>query len=118
MARRVLLALGASLAAAGTTTIDWNAQFSADPKTTTVDADADLIFSWTGGHDVWIMADEFSYEECDFTGGTFLGDSSGVEVSAQPGETVYYSCGVPASRLSPETPPSPPRARRLHRLAL
>ena len=93
MARRIVLsALATSLSAASTTTIDWNAQFSADPKTTTVDADADLVFSWSGGHDVWIMADEFSYEECDFSGGTNLGSSSGVEVSAQPGETVYYSC--------------------------
>ena len=89
---RVLLL--ASTIAASTTTIDWNAQFSADPKTTTVADDADLVFSWTGGHDVWEMADEAAYDACDFSGGTDLGSSSGVAVSAQAGETVYYSCSV------------------------
>ena len=39
---RVLLL--ASTIAASTTTIDWNAQFSADPKTTTVADDSDLLF--------------------------------------------------------------------------
>ena len=39
---RVLLL--ASTISASTTTIDWNAQFSADPKTTTVADDADLVF--------------------------------------------------------------------------
>ena len=71
-----------------------NAQFDADPKTLTVDADADVAFEWSGGHDVWLL-DEDGYEGCAFSGGSYLGGSSGV-VAAGPaaGETLYFSCSV------------------------
>ncbi|KAH8062115.1 FK506 binding protein [Aureococcus anophagefferens] len=95
--RRVLVAaLTTSLSAASTTTLDWVAQFSANPKTATMGADADLVFSWTGHHDVWEMASESAYEACDFGGGAYLGAATGVAVAARPGETVFYSCSVGA----------------------
>ena len=95
--RRVLVAaLTASLSAASTTTLDWVAQFSANPKTATMGADADLVFSWTGYHDVWEMASESAYEACDFGGGAYLGAATGVAVAARPGETAFYSCSVGA----------------------
>ncbi|KAH8071440.1 FK506 binding protein [Aureococcus anophagefferens] len=110
MARRIVLsALATSLSAASTTTIDWNAQFSADPKTTTVDADADLVFSWSGGHDVWIMADEFSYEECDFSGGTNLGSSVGSHCAAGQKVAVTWesaSGAAPAPTAGPAPSPT------------
>ncbi|KAK7232927.1 hypothetical protein SO694_00036255 [Aureococcus anophagefferens] len=59
-------------------------------------ADADLLFSWTGYHDVWEMASESAYEACDFSGGAYLGAATGVAVDARPGETAFYSCSVGA----------------------
>ena len=86
--------LAALVTCCGAYTVDWNAQFDADPKTLTVDADADVAFEWSGGHDVWLL-DEDGYEGCAFSGGSYLGGSSGV-VAAGPaaGETLYFSCSV------------------------
>jgi len=80
--------------ASTTETLDWNDQFTADPKTRTADADMSVTFEWTGGHNVELMASEEAYNNCDFTGAAALGSSSGVQVIGNDGEVHYYGCSV------------------------
>lgn len=80
--------------ASTTETLDWNDQFTADPKTRTADADMSVTFEWTGGHNVELMASEEAYNNCDFTGAAALGSSSGVQVTGNDGEVHYYACSV------------------------
>ena len=94
MMKLLAFAVLAAPCAASTYTLDWVAQFSADPKTLSVAEDADVEFTWSGGHDLWLMADETAYDNCDFTDGTKIGESSPITVAAAAGETLYYSCSV------------------------
>ena len=74
--------------------VDWVAAFGADPKTLAAAAGAAVVFSWTGNHDVQEMADAAAFEACDFSGATYLGDATGVEVAGASSGTKYYSCSV------------------------
>ena len=55
MARRLLALTG--LAAASGIDLDWVEQFSAADKALNVAASENLTFTWTGTHDVALMAD-------------------------------------------------------------
>lgn len=95
------LALALALAAGGarTETLDWNAQFDAEPKTFAACGDS-LTFEWGGYHDVHRM-NAADYEACLFKGfqgataeAEYLGEAPGVTVAGTPGETEYFSCSV------------------------
>ncbi|KAK7242501.1 hypothetical protein SO694_00017223 [Aureococcus anophagefferens] len=72
--------------------LDWIAQFSVEDKTFT--AAGDVVFRWTGTHNVEKMASFDAWESCDFSGATLVGESSGATASGDDGETAYYACSV------------------------
>ncbi|KAH8053712.1 hypothetical protein JL722_9186 [Aureococcus anophagefferens] len=72
--------------------LDWIAQFSVEDKTFT--AAGDVVFAWTGDHNVEKMASFDAWESCDFSGATLVGESSGATASGDDGETAYYACSA------------------------
>ena len=52
--------------------LDWIAQFSVEDKTFT--AAGDVVFSWTGTHNVEKMTSFDAWESCDFSDAALLGD--------------------------------------------
>ena len=72
--------------------LDWIAQFSAEDKSSTFKGS--VKFNWTGGHNVYELASKEAYENCDFTGATNKGDTTGVTVSGNSGDVKYYSCSI------------------------
>ena len=54
-----------------------------------------LLFQWSGypSHNVYRMADEAAFNNCDFSGATNLGDSSPVEITITE-LPVYFACSV------------------------
>mgnify|MGYP003326175228 CR=1 FL=1 len=69
--------------------LDWIAQFSVEDKTFT--AAGDVVFSWTGTHNVEKMASFDAWESCDFSGATLVGESSG---ATAPWTTPTSCCGT------------------------
>ena len=74
--------------------LDWVAQITANPKSSTFPATDAVVFEWTGTHNVQLMADEASWTACDFTGALDLGSVSGVTATGAAGDTAYYASSV------------------------
>ena len=76
--------------------ISWLAGFnSADARATTAAVGDSLLFQWSGypSHNVYRMADEAAFNDCDFSGAAYLGDASPIEytITELP---AYFSCSV------------------------
>ncbi|GMI26637.1 hypothetical protein TeGR_g5416, partial [Tetraparma gracilis] len=81
------------------TEIAWTAGFSdASARLATALVGADVIFTWSGGHNVYSMAGAAEYESCSFAGGVDLGGSSpvtwAVPDDAVAGDVYYFGCEV------------------------
>merc|ERR1719478_1687626 len=79
-----------------TRAVDWNAGFSdADKRKMSANTGDKLKFSWTGGHNVYLMASKAAFDACNFTGGTNLGATSPVSYTVpQSSEKIYFGCEV------------------------
>ena len=83
-----------SMDMAATHAIDWLAGFGdAAAQAMTAAVGDTLEFSWTGNHNVYLMADETAFDACDFTGAIDLGDASPVSytLTSLP---AYFGCEI------------------------
>ena len=83
-------------AAAAAANVDWESMHpSSSANTLSAGAGETVTFSWTDTHDVWLMADETHYTNCDWDGATEI-HSTSVKTGdvAGLGETKYYACHV------------------------
>merc|ERR1712153_137395 len=95
----LLCALGVATA---TVHVPWTAGLNngdaagAAARTKTVTTGDTLHFMWTGNHNVFKMASETAYTNCDFTGATDLGSTSPVsyELAAGQAGPWYFACQV------------------------
>ena len=84
------------LATAAAANVDWEGMHPSSSANTLSATEGETVtFTWTDSHDVWLMADETHYTNCDWDGATEIhstsvktGDVSGL------GETKYYACHV------------------------
>ena len=58
-----------------------------------------IIFTWSGSHDVQLMPDQNAFDNCDFTESevlTFTSESSHVYTipNTAAGDTLFFACGV------------------------
>ena len=60
----------------------------------TVSAQDTISFHWQGGkhHNVWSLPDRKSFDNCDFTVGHKLGDTSPVTYNVHTFPTHYFAC--------------------------
>ena len=77
---------------------DWEALHPSSGTTTATAAAGETVtFTWTDTHDVWLMADETHYNNCDWDGAKEIHSTSAAgktgDVSGL-GETKYYACHV------------------------
>jgi len=91
-------ASGMSHASGKTTTFDFMKGFSnkAEDQVLSV-ADGDEIeFTWTGGHNVYLMKDKTAFDSCLWDGSTLIGDTSGAKrvISGSDGTVQYFACKV------------------------
>ena len=97
---RTLALIGALLfvhgVMAATITFDFNKGFSqklADQQLTVQSGD-EIVFTWTGTHNVYKMKDKAAYDACSFDGSTLLGEQSGTKTTISGGTKHYFSCSV------------------------
>ena len=84
------------LATAAAANVDWEGMHPSSSANTLSATEGETVtFTWTDSHDVWLMADETHYNNCDWDGATEIhstsvktGDVSGL------GETKFFSCSV------------------------
>ena len=71
---------------------DWNAQFTAKDKTTTMKGD--VKFNWTGSHNVREVPDQKAFDDCDKSKAKEIdgGEKSGVVVKGTKGQTRFFIC--------------------------
>jgi len=117
----VLCTIG--LASAATQNIAWAVGMASN--TMTAATGDNLVFSWSGSHNVYLMASETAYTGCSFTGATLLSSSSPTTYTIPAGAgPFYFACSVgshcsagqkiavsiPAPTPTPPapTPPAPP----------
>ena len=76
--------------------IDWNAVFL-DPLEREREANMndELVFSWTGNHNVYLMESEEKFNACDFTGATSVGDVSPATYTVTQ-FPAYFGCALPS----------------------
>merc|ERR1711865_734708 len=91
-------ASGMSHASGKTTTFDFNKGFSAkaaDQVLSVADGD-EIVFTWTGAHNVYLMKDKAAFDSCVWDGSTLVGDKSGVKkvISGSAGTVHYFACQV------------------------
>merc|ERR1711957_596734 len=90
----LLCALGVATA---TVHVPWTAGFDdASARTKTVTTGDTLHFMWTGSHNVYQMASETAFNDCDFTGATSKGSISPVSVPLSGAGPWYFACSVGA----------------------
>merc|ERR1711907_181492 len=79
-------------------TVDWNAGFSSPAaRAKSVTAGKHIVFSWTGTHNVYKMADKAAFDACNFAGSTQVGGAtSPVTYNTSPSATghIYFACKV------------------------
>merc|ERR1712216_885882 len=97
---RTLALIGALLFVHGimaaTITFDFNKGLSgklADQQLTVQSGD-EIVFTWTGTHNVYKMKDKAAYDACSFDGSTLLGEQSGTKTKISGGTKHYFSCSV------------------------
>jgi len=81
-----------------TTTFDFTKGLSgkAEDQVLSV-ADGDEIeFTWTGGHNVYLMKDKTAFDSCSWDGSTVIGETSGANrvISGSDGTVQYFACKV------------------------
>merc|ERR1711907_37767 len=80
-------------------TVDWNAGFSSPAaRAKSVTAGKHIVFSWTGTHNVYKMADKAAFDACNFAGSTQVGGAtSPVTYNTSPSATghIYFACNGP-----------------------
>ncbi len=85
------------LATAAAANVDWEGMHpSSSANTLSAAAGETVTFTWgPDTHDVWLMADETHYNNCDWDGATEI-HSTSVQTGdvAGLGETKYYACHV------------------------
>merc|ERR1711865_438232 len=90
----LLCALGVATA---TVHVPWTAGFDdASARAKTVTTGDTLHFMWTGNHNVFQMASETAFNDCDFTGATDKGSTSPVSVPLSGAGPWYFACQVGA----------------------
>merc|ERR1711865_1021311 len=90
----LLCALGVATA---TVHVPWTAGFDdASARAKTVTTGDTLHFMWTGSHNVFQMASETAFNDCDFTGATDKGSTSPVSVPLRAFGPWYFACQVGA----------------------
>merc|ERR1711865_479897 len=90
----LLCALGVATA---TVHVPWTAGFDdASARAKTVTTGDTLHFMWTGSHNVFQMASETAFNDCDFTGVTDKGSTSPVSVPLSGAGPWYFACQVGA----------------------
>ena len=69
---------------------------TATEQAQTVAVGTNVIFQWTGSHNVYVMPNKAAYEACDFSQATELAPSSVNEYTykASTAGTVYFGCNV------------------------
>merc|ERR1712166_1648441 len=78
--------------------VSWTAGLNGDAsaRTKTVTTGDTLHFMWTGSHNVYQMASETAFNDCDFTGATDKGSTSPVAVPLSGAGPWYFACRVGA----------------------
>merc|ERR1712166_893772 len=78
--------------------VQWTAGLNGDAsaRTKTVTTGDTLHFMWTGSHNVYQMASETAFNDCDFTGATDKGSTSPVSVPLSGAGPWYFACSVGA----------------------
>merc|ERR1711865_1136723 len=78
--------------------VQWTAGLNGDAsaRTKTVTTGDTLHFMWTGSHNVYQMASETAFNDCDFTGATDKGSTSPVAVPLSGAGPWYFACRVGA----------------------
>merc|ERR1711957_779758 len=97
----LLCALGVATA---TVHVPWTAGFDdASARAKTVTTGDTLHFMWTGSHNVFQMASETAFNDCDFTGATDKGSTSPVSVPLSGAGPWYFACQVGAHCTNGQT---------------
>ena len=67
-----------------------------EERTQTVTVGTNVVFEWSGIHNVWLLPDKAAYDACDITKATELASTSVQEYTyiASEAGTVYFACGV------------------------
>ena len=94
--RIVLLMLGIVCGFAQTN-IDWKIGMSDAEQKATVAAKTNVVFKWSGYHDVYQFTDKTKYDNCDFTGATekAAGANGGTYTYvANTAGTFYFGCKI------------------------
>ena len=65
-------------------------------QTQTVVEGTNVIFKWSGSHDVWLLPNKAAYDACDFSQGKELASTSVTEYTYETlaAGTFYFSCKV------------------------
>ena len=76
--------------------IDWKLGMTTAEQTQTVSANTDVIFKWTGSHDVWLLPNKGAYDACEFSQGKELASTSVNKYTYETlaAGTFYFACKV------------------------
>ena len=76
--------------------IDWKLGMTKAEQAQTVAPGTNVIFKWSGTHNVWLMPNKVAYNECDFDQARELASTSVNEYTykAPAAGTVYFTCKV------------------------
>ena len=84
------------------TKIDWKVGMTGAEMKQTVPVNTDVIFKWSGWHNVWKFPDKAAFDACDFSRATELAASSKGPYTYQASSAgiVYFGCRVQWFSLS------------------
>ena len=63
----------------------------------TVALNSDVVFQWSGKHDLWLFPDKAAFDACDFSKATQLADNTQTDpytYKASKVGTFYFGCNV------------------------
>ena len=65
-------------------------------RTQTVEAGTNVVFKWSGMHNVWLLPNKDAYDACDFSKGTELAPTSVNDYTykASAAGTFYFGCQI------------------------
>ena len=65
-----------------------------EERTQTVATGTNVVFEWSGSHNVWLMSDKAAYDACDFSQANELASASVQDYTYKASEagTVYFAC--------------------------
>ena len=78
------------------TKIDWKLGMTVSEMKQTVPVNTDVIFKWSGWHNVWKFPDKAAFDACDFSKATELASGSQNPYTYKAPSTgiVYFGCQV------------------------